>query len=397
MSTFKAIEPTDFPWFKYSDYTFSLGLATEADAFISGHTASTFDPQTSRMVVVGGMRDQINVSYNKIEIILEAAGMTLLDVTRVVENITMDGLANYIECETVRLERFKGHKPTVTTVIVDALLRPKAYVEIEVYASRGGGKRLFEGDDSGWSRNTTIEGHDGSVFLPTLLPLDSHGDVVYAGDFVAQYRYCLERGGELLARVGLSLDNSVTTYDYSTPETRAVYGKTSRVRKELLGGAGVFPGAGGILMSTMHTPGVLVAIDLVASHHPLIAVNPGWSRYDTLSYTPGVIAGKTLYMSGFASLDMQTQEATHEGDIIAQAQSTYEAIIMVLKEAGVGPEALINTVEYVVPSGLGDYRGVAKVRESLLKRPWPSSTGAICHSLLRPEFLIEVFPLAVLP
>ena len=169
------------------------------------------------------------------------------------------------------------------------------------------------------------------------------------------------------------------------------------MRKELLGGAGVFPGAGGILMSTMHTPGVLVAIDLVASHHPLIAVNPGWSRYDTLSYTPGVIAGKTLYMSGFASLDMQTQEATHEGDIIAQAQSTYEAIIMVLKEAGVGPEALINTVEYVVPSGLGDYRGVAKVRESLLKRPWPSSTGAICHSLLRPEFLIEVFPLAVLP
>ncbi|KRO49989.1 MAG: hypothetical protein ABR73_01065 [Actinobacteria bacterium BACL4 MAG-121001-bin59] len=70
---------------------------------------------------------------------------------------------------------------------------------------------------------------------------------------------------------------------------------------------------------------------------------------------------------------------------------------MVLKEAGVGPEALINTVEYVVPSGLGDYRGVAKVRESLLKRPWPTSTGAICHSLLRPEFLLEVFPLAVLP
>jgi enamine deaminase RidA (YjgF/YER057c/UK114 family) len=233
--------------------------------------------------------------------------------------------------------------------------------------------------------------------LPTLLPIDKDGNVVHEGDFVAQYRYCLERGGELLSQVGLSLDNAVTTYDYSMPETRTIYGKTSRVRKELLGGAGVFPGAGGILMSQLHKPGVLVAIDLVASRYPLKGVNPGWKRYDTLSYTPGVIAGKTLYMSGFASLDMETQEATHAGDIGAQAQSTYEAILLVLNEAGVGPEALVNTIEYVVPEGLKEYRGVAKVRENLLTKPWPSSTGALCHSLLRPEFLLEVFPLAVLP
>jgi len=51
----------------------------------------------------------------------------------------------------------------------------------------------------------------------------------------------------------------------------------------------------------------------------------------------------------------------------------------------------------VVPEGLKEYRGVAKVRENLLTKPWPSSTGALCNSLLRPEFLLEVFPLAVLP
>lgn len=397
MSSFKAIEPIDFPWFRYSDYTFSLGVATPADAFISGHTASVFDTQSQRMIVVGGMRDQINVSYDKIEHILEAAGMDLSDITRIVENVTTKGLKFYAECEAVRLERLKGHRPTVTTVIVDALLRPDAFVEIEVYATLGGGTALRRGDDESWSRNTIIQGHDGSVFLPTLIPIDSNGDIVYEGDFVAQYGFCLERGAELLNQVGLSLDNAVTTFDYSTPATRNVYGKTSRVRKELLGGSGVFPGAGGILMSQLHTPGALVAIDLVASVHQLTAVNPGWSRYDTLSYTPGVIAGKTLYMSGFASLDMQTQEATNVGDIVAQAHSTYEAIIEVLNAAGVGAEALVNTVEYVVPSAMKEYRGVAQVREKLLKKPWPSSTGAICNSLLRPEFLLEVFPLAVLP
>jgi enamine deaminase RidA (YjgF/YER057c/UK114 family) len=280
--------------------------------------------------------------------------------------------------------------------MVDALLRPEAFVEIEVYASKGGGIPLHVGPDSAWRRETIIEGHDGSVFLPTLLPIDESGEVVHEGDFVAQYRYCLERGQELLAKVGLSLDNAVTTYDYSMPETRSVYHKTSRVRKELLGGAGVFPGAGGILMSALHKPGVLIAIDLVASKFPLISVNPGWSRYDTLSYTPGVIAGKTLYMSGFAALDMETQTALYPGDIVAQAEITYESIVKVLNAAGVGAEALVNTIEYVVPEGLKDYRGVAKVRESILSKPWPSSTGALCNSLLRPEFLLEVFPLAVL-
>ncbi|MEY4232311.1 MAG: hypothetical protein RL144_511 [Actinomycetota bacterium] len=396
MNNFKAIEPKNYPWYKYSDYTFSLGLATETDAFISGHTASTFAPSAGGMVVVGGMKEQVHTAYDKIERILEEANMTFADITRVVENVTMSGLAHYPEAQAVRIDRFNGHEPTISTVIVDRLLRRDAFIEIEVYCSKGGGVKLLGSNDSDMHLNAITKGHDGSVFLPTLLPIDKSGNVVHEGDFVAQYRYCLEQGSDLLNQVGLSLDNAVTTYDYSLPEVRSVYGKTARVRKELLGGAGVFPGAGGILMTTLHKPGVLVAIDLVASVHPLKAVNPGWKRYETLSYTPGVIAGKTLYMSGFASLDMETQEATHAGDIVAQAQSTYEAILLVLKEAGAGPSDLVNTIEYVVPEGLKEYRGVAGVRENLLSKPWPSSTGALCHSLLRPEFMIEVFPLAVL-
>jgi hypothetical protein len=50
----------------------------------------------------------------------------------------------------------------------------------------------------------------------------------------------------------------------------------------------------------------------------------------------------------------------------------------------------------VCHDGLADYRGVARVRERLLRAPWPASTGAVCDSLLRPEFLLEVFPTALL-
>ena len=65
--------------------------------------------------------------------------------------------------------------------------------------------------------------------------------------------------------------------------------------------------------------------------------------------------------------------------------------------AGLGPEHLLETTEYCVESYVGDYKAVAEVRERLLGPPWPASTGALCHSLLRPEFGLEVFPTALYP
>lgn len=232
----------------------------------------------------------------------------------------------------------------------------------------------------------------GSVVLPTIVPLDDRGDVVHEGDFVGQYAWCLDRADVALRELGLSLDAAVTTFDYSTPETRDVYRRTHRERKDRLGGAGVFPGAGGILMSRLHRPGVLVALDVTASRLPLTPVNPGWSRYDTLTYTPGVLAGDTLYMSGFAALDMETQEALFPGDSAAQAEATYDAIQQVLDEIGAPAERLTHALEYVCPDG--DAAGIAAAREA--RFPAAKASVAGCAGLLRPEFLFEVFPTAVL-
>jgi len=391
-----AITPADFPWFKYSDYTFSLGLMHGNDAFLSGHSASEYDPESGRMVVKGDMTAQARTAYSKIECILAAEGLTFADVTHIVENVTVQGILDYDAARSVREEIFGIHHPSLTTVVVERLLRPAALIEIEVQASRGGGKSLISEVEAGWSRSAIREGHDGAVFLPTMLPVDGHGEVLHQGDFVAQYRYCLEKAGALLDRIGMNLGQAVTTYDFSTPATREIYPKSGRARKELLGGGGVFPGAGGILMSRLHHPEILVAVDITASRHELKAVNPGWKRYETLTYTPGVLAGETLYMSGFASLDMETQEALHPGDVVAQAEVTYGAIMEVLAAAGATAADLVSTIEFVTPEGLPDYRGVAGVRQSLLKAPWPASTGALCAALLRPEFMLEVFPMAVL-
>jgi enamine deaminase RidA (YjgF/YER057c/UK114 family) len=399
MAAITDIRPSHFPWFRYDGYTFSLGLTDGANAWLSGHSASEYDDAVRRIVVRGGMTEQTRTAYSKIEAILDAADLTLADVTTVVEYVTVAGLATYADAAATRREVFAGHEPAVVTVVVQRLLRPDALIEIQVHASLGGGigSRVGQPDGDTWHRGAVREGHDGEVSLPTVVPIDERGDVVHPDDFLGQYAWCLDRADTLLRGVGLSLDAAVTTHDFSTPATRAEYPKASRVRRERLGGAGVFPGAGGILMDRLHAPGVLVGLNVTASRHPLEAVNPGWSRYDGLTYSPGVRAGRMLYLSGFAALDMQTQQALHPGDVVAQAEATYDAVLTVLAAAGAGPEHLIETVEYVCPDGLADYRGVASVRERMLRAPWPASTGAVCAGLLRPEFLLEVFPTAVLP
>jgi enamine deaminase RidA (YjgF/YER057c/UK114 family) len=396
-----AIRPAEFPWFPYEGFTFCLGLHEGDNAWTSGHTCAQFDPSVGKMTVGGSMEEQARIAYEKVLTILAGAGMGPADVTRITENVTLSGLPEYESATAVRQELFRAHQPTVRTVVVERLVRRKAYLEVELHAVSGGGRQLRVASEvreaGAWLASPVTEGHDATVYLPTMIPVDEHGEVVHPGDLAGQYAYCLDRAADLLGAVGLSLDNAVTTYDYSTPETRDDYRRIHRVRKERLGGAGVFPGAGGILMSRLHVPGQLVAVDVTASRHPLELVNPGWSRYETLTYSPAVKAGRTLFMSGFAALDMDTQEALHADDLGAQAEVTFGAILHLLEHAGLGASNLLETTEYCVQSAVGEYKAVAEVRERLLSPPWPASTGALCHSLLRPEFKLEVFPTALYP
>ncbi len=400
--TLNAIKPADFPWFPYEGFTFCLGLTEADNAWTSGHTSARFDPAVGKMTVNGTMTEQAEIAYAKCLAILDAAGFGPEDVTRVSENVTKAGMHAYEDQAVVRRRLF-GERPTVRTVAVERLVRRNAWLEVELHATKGGGEQLLASSADpragNWQASAITEGPDGVVYLPTMVPIDENGEVVFPGDFVAQYRYVIERAGELLKSVGLDLGDVVTTFDYSTPETRDVYRGTHRVRKDLLGHneGRVYPCAGGILMSELHAPGVLVAMDVTASRQRLELVNPGWSRYDTLTYAPGIKAGRMLFMSGFASLDMESQEALHDGDLGKQAEVTFGAILHLLAAEGLTAADLLETTEYCVESYLGDYKAVAQVRERLLRAPWPTSTGALCHSLLRPEFGLEVFPTALYP
>jgi len=387
-----SIEPAEFRWFDYQRYTFSLGLTVGSTAYLSGHSASEFDPGAGRITVRGGMAEQTRTAYDKIAAILQAAGLDFADVIRLVEHVTVRGIDDYGDAERVRAEAFGDHRPAVNTVVVNALLRPEALIEIEVVARKGGGEPLAVTAD-GRRAHAPARAADGVVYLSSVLPLGEDGALV-EGDVEAQTRRIYRNADRILRAAGLTFANVVKTVDYLHPDGLAGYKHTGRVRREHLGT--VYPGSTGILMRRLLVPGALMQVDFVASREAAHAVNPGWERYGKLTYSPAVRAGNVLFMSGQASLDPATERAVHAGDITAQAEYTYRNIVAVLEAARAGPQHLVKTVEYVTPGGLADYRRVADVRREILREPWPASTGVVCEALLRPEFLIEIDPLAVL-
>jgi enamine deaminase RidA (YjgF/YER057c/UK114 family) len=217
--------------------------------------------------------------------------------------------------------------------------------------------------------------------------------VVYTtgGDFASQCRWCLERVAELLAPHGLGLDSLVLTTDFTTTATRAEYPRCGRPRRELL--SAPYPGAAGILADNPAAPGSLVSLEAVAASGPRQAVNPGWARYETLTYTPGVRVGERLFMSGFGALDPVTQAAVHEDDLLAQAGFIYDNISKVVAAAGGSDDDVVSLVEYYVPGADPDV--VAQMRQA--RFPHAVVEVRPCDALLRPQFLLEVVPEAKLP
>ncbi len=388
-----ALRPRHFPWYDYSRYTFSLGLNVVKRALLSGHSASEYDPTAGEMVIRGGMREQARTAWSKIVAILESGGKEPADIVRVIEYVTPQGIERYAEAAAMRSELLGDVRPAVSVVVVNRLLRPHALIEIEVDAEPAQPPTRINGSWPPASAPARIA--DGIVYLSSILPLDQAGAVVAPGDVTVQARAIFERARSVLNAFGLGLESVVKTVDYIVPGALGNYRHTGAVRRELLGP--VYPAATGIIMPRLAAAGAMIQVDLIAARARPVAVNPGWERYAELTYSPAVRAGELLFVSGHTALDPVSNEPRYVGDIATQAAFIYENIVRVLAATGGGPEHLARTTEYIAPAGLERYREVAGVRARALRAPFPASTGCVCERLLRPEYLIEVDSMAILP
>ena len=123
-------------------------------------------------------------------------------------------------------------------------------------------------------------------------------------------------------------------------------------------------------------------------------VNPGWDHYDSFTFAPAVRRGDLLFISGITATDAGG-DIIGRGDIVAQTRHIFEKLRCVLEAAGAGPGDIVKTTDYIVDTD--NYRQTAQVRREFFGERFPAATGVVVKRLLRPDALIEIDAIAVIP
>ena len=111
-------------------------------------------------------------------------------------------------------------------------------------------------------------------------------------------------------------------------------------------------------------------------------------------YSQAIIAGGLLFVSGQIPIDPATGELV-EGDIEAQTEQAMANIDMLLRESGARMEHLVKLTIYLVDPRYREtvYRTIGRWTKGV----HPISTGLVVSALARPEWLVEVDAIAVIP
>ncbi len=111
---------------------YSHAVWTGSLLYCSGQAA--VDPATGKLVA-GGVGEQTQQAFNNLEMVLQAAGLSLDDVIKV--NVYLTSMSNFAGMNAVYQTRFSAPYPARTTVAV-AELPLNALVEIEFLAEKAG-------------------------------------------------------------------------------------------------------------------------------------------------------------------------------------------------------------------------------------------------------------------
>ncbi len=108
-----------------------------------------------------------------------------------------------------------------------------------------------------------------------------------------------------------------------------------------------------------------------------------------------VRAGNTVYLRGQVGQDLATRESVGTGDARAQTEQAMKNVKMLLEEAGSELDHICKITVYLTDRAYRDdvYREIGK----WLKGVFPVSTGLIIDGLARPEWVMEIDVIAVIP
>lgn len=108
-----------------------------------------------------------------------------------------------------------------------------------------------------------------------------------------------------------------------------------------------------------------------------------------------VVAGKTIYLRGQIGQDLDTRQSVGVGDAAAQAEKAMANVAMLLQECGSALSHICKVTVYLVDVRYRE--AVYNVMGRWLKGVYPVSTGIVVSALARPEWLVEIDVIAVIP
>lgn len=108
-----------------------------------------------------------------------------------------------------------------------------------------------------------------------------------------------------------------------------------------------------------------------------------------------VVAGNTVYVRGQIGQDLDTSKSVGIGDVEVQTEQAMVNIETLLRESGAQLEHLVKLTIYIVDTRYREavYQAIGRWTRGV----HPISTGLVVSALARPEWLVEIDAIAVIP
>ena len=132
----------------------------------------------------------------------------------------------------------------------------------------------------------------------------------------------------------------------------------------------------------------------------IIEVDPQkfpWLDLGRYTFCMGAENAGIVYLSGQTASEYVPDEGKVlcRGDLLDQTTLIYEKLGVVLETAGLSFDNVVQTVDYVDPVALPQYRQTGEIRRQYLGNTPVASTGFCVERLLRPDALIEISAVAM--
>lgn len=130
------------------------------------------------------------------------------------------------------------------------------------------------------------------------------------------------------------------------------------------------------------------------THSAFEVITGGLPWSDRYTYAPAIRTGNLLFISGTTASD-ENRQIVGVGDIAEQTRYIYVKFEKLLNAVGATCADIAQSVDYITTTE--NYSATAAVRRELFPGAKTTASGIIVAGLLRPDALIEISAIAVIP